>query len=192
MDQRRIVLFLGTLVCRACVEQHVPCPKTQRKKPGDQSKDPAAEQVAADKAPVAPPARASRTQWLQAVPADFPESKDSPLSYLTLGSIDSKSPFRLLCTFTNQGAAVRRVELSSSRFRDLQDRGGYLGQLELMTDPRGGLLVQVVGAGTPAAKAGIKVGDRLLSVEWQEGNHNTGVDRRLAKGTCPPQTKFKG
>ena len=88
---------------------------------------------------------------------------DVPLQYVTLGSVDSDSSYRMLVTFTNQGAAVRRVELASPRYRDLQDRGGYLGNLELVADPAGGLIVQAVGDGTPAEQAGIKAGDRLLS-----------------------------
>ncbi|TWU20843.1 YidC/Oxa1 family insertase periplasmic-domain containing protein [Bythopirellula polymerisocia] len=168
MDQRRIVLFLALSFAVLVLNSMFLAPQRNAKKLSDKPKDPVAEQVAADKAPVGLP-EVPVAPDAQAVPADFPESKESPLSYLTLGSIDSKSPFRLLCTFTNHGAAIQRVELSSSRFRDLQDRSGYLGQLELITDPRGGLLVQVVGAGTPAAKAGIEVGDRLISVNGKEG-----------------------
>jgi YidC/Oxa1 family membrane protein insertase len=86
-----------------------------------------------------------------------------PLQLVTLGSLDVDSGYRMLVTLTNQGAAVHRVELSSPRFRDLQDRSGYLGQLALEpTD--GGLKVTVVGAGTPAAAAGIEPGDVISQV----------------------------
>ena len=91
------------------------------------------------------------------------ENEKVDLEYVTLGSAAEDSPYRLLVTLTNAGAGVRRIELSSSRYRDLQDRGGYLGQMEAATDPRGGILVQVVGAGTPAALAGLQVGDRIVS-----------------------------
>src|SRR5262245_7926602 len=50
--------------------------------------------------------------------AESPEEKDSELTYLTLGSVDPDSAYRALFTFTNQGAGIRRVELSNPRFRD--------------------------------------------------------------------------
>jgi YidC/Oxa1 family membrane protein insertase len=87
---------------------------------------------------------------------------DVPLEYVTLGSVDDESTYRMLVTLTNRGAAVRRVELASPRYLDMHDRGGYLGHLELVDDGLEGLLVQAVGAGTPAAVAGLQVGDRLL------------------------------
>lgn len=87
---------------------------------------------------------------------------ETPLEYVTLGSVDPSSDYRMLVTLTNAGAGVRRVELASPRFLDLHDRGGYLGSLELSADTEPGLLVRAVGAGTPAAKAGVQVGDRLL------------------------------
>lgn len=86
-----------------------------------------------------------------------------PLEYVSLGSVDEESPYRLLVTLSNRGAGVERVELANSRYRDLHDRGGYLGHLELKADPAGGLLAQVVGAGTPAAAAGLESGDRIVA-----------------------------
>jgi YidC/Oxa1 family membrane protein insertase len=62
------------------------------------------------------------------------------------------SDFRMLVTLTNSGAAVHRAEMASSRFRDQHDWSGYLGEVDLKDAP-GGVQVQVVGAGTPAAKA---------------------------------------
>ena len=95
----------------------------------------------------------------EAAAGDEPEA---PLEYVTLGSVDEESPYRMLVTFTNRGAGVRRLELSSPRYLDVHDRGGYLGHLELLDDGGAGLLVQTVGAGTPAAAAGLQEGDRLL------------------------------
>ena len=97
-------------------------------------------------------------------PQQLAPAADVGLEYITLGSVDEESPYRLLVTLTNSGAGVRRVELASSRFRDLHDRGGYIGNLELKADEEKGLLIQAVGAGTPADKAGIKVGDRIVSL----------------------------
>ena len=59
----------------------------------------------------------------------------------------------MLVTLSNEGASVARLELSSERYRDLEDRSGYLGHLVMDdTDKGPGCLVQVVGAGTPAAR----------------------------------------
>lgn len=82
--------------------------------------------------------------------------------FITLGSVDPASPYRMGVTFTNVGAAVKRIELASPRYLDLHDRGGYLGHLELRAGDGRGLLVQTVVAGTPAADAGLKVGDRIV------------------------------
>ncbi len=82
---------------------------------------------------------------------------DVPAQYVTLGSVDPASPYRMLATVTNVGAAVRRIELSSRRYLDDHDRSGYLGHLELSTSGGAGLMVQAVGAGTPAAVAGLQL-----------------------------------
>lgn len=99
----------------------------------------------------------------QAAPDDEAEA-NLPEEYVTLGSLDAETGYRMLVTLTNQGAAVRRVELASPRYQDLHDRRGYLGHLELEKGAGPGLLVRAVGAGTPAAAAGLVVGDRLLEV----------------------------
>ena len=71
----------------------------------------------------------------------------------------------MLATVCSEGASLARLELSSERYRDLEDRSGYLGHLVMDNSDRGaGCLVQVVGAGTPAAAAGVKIGDRILEV----------------------------
>ncbi len=74
----------------------------------------------------------------------------------------------MLVTLTSRGAAVERVELSDPRYLDLDPdrRFGYLGQLALVTDKelKKGCRVQVVGDGTPAAAAGLKVDDVILEL----------------------------
>lgn len=81
----------------------------------------------------------------------------------SLGSLDPLQPTRMLVTITNRGAAVVRVELNQARFRDQDDETGYLGHL-LPVDAKGGARLQVVGPGTPAAVAGLKVDDLITAV----------------------------
>jgi YidC/Oxa1 family membrane protein insertase len=96
----------------------------------------------------------------------------SQQQWVTLGSIDPQSPYRLLVTFNSRGAAVERAELSSRQFLDLEDAHGYLGHLAL-TDGESGAKINVVGPGTPAAnakckqgnrKGGLQVGDEILAI----------------------------
>ena len=110
--------------------------------------------------------------------------------YVSLGSVAEDSPYRMLVTLTNSGAAVRRIELASTRFRDLHDRGGYLGHLELAEDAKGQLLICAIGAGTPAAEAGLQLGDRVLSIQVNEEAKvlNAGKELiRILKSTRPGQ-----
>src|SRR6185369_12213336 len=98
-----------------------------------------------------------------------PAEPEAELERFTLGSADpdeTKNPYRLLVIATNEGAAIESVELSSSKYRDLEMRGGYLGHLDLQ-DAAGGVQVNVVGPGTPAAIAGLQPGDMLLEFAGQ-------------------------
>jgi len=181
VEQRRVVLFLVlsflVLMLNSLLFQQerppaeAPAPQELAAEAGDE---------AGEEAPAEPPAapdgeNGDSSAELADVPeeqAPEPELEEPPQeiehAYVTLGSLDPNDPYRLLVTFTNQGAAVRRVELSSDRYRDLHDRSGYLGHLELKTDDQTGLLVQTVGPGTPAAEAGIQKGDRILAIESSE------------------------
>ncbi len=159
MDQRRVILFLALSFAVLMINGFFLAPPRPPKKIADKPK----EQVVA-----APPGEGAEVEAAKKSIeefADIPEQEKTELTYLTLGSVDPDSPYRALFTLTNHGAGVRRVELANPRFRDLHDRGGYIGHLELTPDPAGGLRVQVVGAGTPAAVAGVEVGDRLISVK---------------------------
>ena len=105
-------------------------------------------------------------------------------SLVTLGSLDPASPFREMVTLTNLGAAVVRIELNSPRFDDLEDRSGYLGHPtldeilnennQLAPDETArrvkllGCRVDVVGPGTPAARAGLEPGDLITAVDGRE------------------------
>ncbi|MEN6459734.1 MAG: membrane protein insertase YidC [Thermoguttaceae bacterium] len=174
---RRLILFLAlsfaVVVGYSSLMQRLHPPR----KPADQpqaaaeqpsppkpmDKKPRAEKSAAkdQKAPGKTPAKNAAAALRAAVEPEQPEK------WVTLGSVDpdsSKNPYRMLVTLTTKGAALARVELSSDRYRDVDDRSGYLGSLVLTAAGRVGGLVRAVGLGTPAAEAGLKVGDLLKSV----------------------------
>ncbi len=132
----------------------------------------------------------------QADKAATPPKKkiDEPRRWVTLGSVDPdpKNPYRMLVTLSNEGASVARLELSSEHYRDLEDRSGYLGHLVMDNSDRGeGCLVQVVGAGTPAAAADVKPGDRILELVYQGQTYKikdpAGLESALRK-TKPGKT----
>ncbi len=133
-----------------------------------------------------------------AVPAEKPaqqppvaEEPRHPDAFVTLGSLDPESPYRMLVTLTSRGAAVARVELNGRRYRDVEDRSGYLGQIVVHDDPRAaaspvGCPVQVVGPGTPAFQAGLRPGDVITAVDGRPVGDWIGLTTVLA-GTRPGQ-----
>ncbi|MEM8946169.1 MAG: YidC/Oxa1 family insertase periplasmic-domain containing protein [Planctomycetota bacterium] len=166
MDQRRLFLFLTLCFLLMLVFGPKPPAADQPKAENDTEQQEDLAQAADTEAAGASEAdRVETSESLLPENADAPlQETAAPLEFVTLGSVDPESPYRIGVTLTNQGAGVRRVELSSERFRDLHDRSGYLGHLELAKDDAGGLRVQSVVAGTPAATAGIEVNDRLVAV----------------------------
>lgn len=170
-------------------------PQAQKHRPG--------EQVAADKAMQPSKAAAAgagakaepRAEAKSAVtekhdisPLKAPAEAAVPAQWVTLGSADPDDPYRMLVTLTNRGAAVQWIELSSRRFRDLEDGSGYLGHVAV--EPTGredGCEVQVVGLGTPAAKAGLKRGDLITALGGEKVRSYYDLQRCLAK-TKPKQT----
>ena len=83
----------------------------------------------------------------------------------TLGSGDRNSPFRMLVTWNNRGAAIETVELNQYRALENEKPYGYLGYLAPTNAPeRGGAVVRVVGKGTPAAGAGIAASDVITAL----------------------------
>ena len=82
-----------------------------------------------------------------------------PDQWRSIGSVNPDGEFRMLLTFNSRGAALERAELSSPRYRDLEDDDGYLGHLAL-TDGEYGAIINVVGDGTPAANAKCTSGKR--------------------------------
>lgn len=126
------------------------------------------------------PAAEPATEIVAAPPA--------PAQWVTLGSADPNDPYRMLVTLTNKGAAVERVELSSQRFRDLEDGSGYMGYVVMEpTEGETGAEVQVVGAGTPAALAGLKKGDVITALDKKQITGFFDLKKALAR-TKPKQT----
>jgi YidC/Oxa1 family membrane protein insertase len=129
-------------------------------------------------------------------PADGEPLPTVKQQWVTLGSVDPSDPYRLLVTLTNRGAAVERIEISDPRFRDIEDRSGYLGHLVAEPPEDGpGVRVNVVGRGTPAAKAtcktsgvapGLKVGDVILSAGGFKLGESTSLEEALSS-TKPRQ-----
>ncbi len=145
-------------------QQAEPAEKTAEEKAADevaaQEAAADADKDAADKAGGEKPAEDAAPEKQPAAPkATVPEQR------YTLGSLDPASGYRELVTLVNAGAAVERIELTSSRYLDQEDRSGYLGQLDLTIPPndRAGALARVVGPGAPAYVAGLEVNDVITS-----------------------------
>ena len=148
--------------------------------------------MAADKKPTTPEVKPAVKAADKKPLAEKPENKKPQekvaRQWIALGSADPNDPYRMLVTLDNQGAALVRLELSSPRYRDLEDRTGYLGHVvidEVGTGP--GCLVQVVGPGTPAAKANLKPGDRITAVNEKAVDGDKGLEDALSR-TRPGQT----
>jgi YidC/Oxa1 family membrane protein insertase len=164
--------------------------KDKQAKPGDKKPD-----VAGAKKPPAEKPEASKEKEKTAEkPAKSPDAKTAkgppqpkfPSRWVTLGSADAEAsnPYRMLVTLSSRGAAVARIELSSPRYHDLDDRGGYLGHLVMEMDnglQGTGCPVQVVGEGTPAAKAGLKPGDLIEAVDGKTIAKASDLEKLLRK-----------
>jgi YidC/Oxa1 family membrane protein insertase len=177
LDQRKFISFLMLSVAVLMLFSILfpPPPRPEPAAPAD------VEQAADDKRgqeadvaqkgdPEGPP-EAVGQQLPDGVPAaDLPEMAEAEANiekqYLTLGSLDVASGYRMLVTLTNTGATLRRAEMTSPRYTDQHDWSGYLGELELK-NVDDGVLVRVVGQGTPAAKAepvAIEPGDVIVGI----------------------------
>ena len=98
-----------------------------------------------------------------------PILKKHPREFISLGSLSPDSPFRFLVTLDSRAGAIRRIELNERnkkgdyRYREVIEKGGYLGDLGLSNE-ESGLLVNVVGNGTPAHEAGLQPQDIITGV----------------------------
>lgn len=113
--------------------------------------------------------------------------------FISLGSLDPKSPYRFLATFNTEAASVHRLELVQRQdrkpekllYKDLEIKYGYLGHLDLTNEESGGCRVNNVGAKTPADLAGLKVGDIVTGLDGQA------VDSRFDFESILRKTKAK-
>lgn len=118
---------------------------------------------------VEPPTTADSQSELSAAPEPVEDVQLIPQQWVTLGSYDSST---MLVTFNSRGAAIERIELTERtesgelKYLNLDDQSGYLGHLAL-TLARDGCRVNTVGAGTPAARAGLQVGDVIMAMDGQ-------------------------
>lgn len=114
---------------------------------------------------------------------------------VTLGSLADDPKQRMLVTFFNRGAVVERVELNNPRYHDvdnLRPLGGYLGHLaEEATAGNVGVKVNVVGPGTPAATAGIQVGDVITNIDDRATTTIAEYRRALRESKPGGQAKVK-
>lgn len=172
MDQRRFISFLLLAVGVFLLSGRLfPLPEQPKKPPAAaaQEKGEKGKEQPKDAAPADGAKKADEPAALQPPPPVQPGGLPAVApatvlaEYVTLGSLDPNSGYRMLVTLTNTGATVVRAEMSSPRYRDQHDWTGYLGNLELKNVP-GGVLVQVVGAGTPAANAELERGDIIVGV----------------------------
>ena len=160
--------------------------------------DPAAELPAEDPAkPPGDPAEKPATDPNDpTTPPESPPPK-TPLAApqrLMLGSLDKAGQYRMLVTFTNQGAAVERVELN--QYNDVEDQSGYLGHLALTDGPTAGAVVGIVGPGTPAALAtcsdaagrGLEPGDAITAIDGFKLPESATLLGWLTKNGLPGQT----
>ncbi|OUX51166.1 MAG: preprotein translocase YidC [Rhodopirellula sp. TMED283] len=109
------------------------------------------------------------------VTASTPEIKrPQNTEWLTVGSMDATDDYFMLVTLCSKGAGIERLELTERdrsgalKYRRVDVTSGYLGYFAgtdlVDTD---GVLVNVVGPGTPAAAAGIQVGDIIVGIEGE-------------------------
>lgn len=109
---------------------------------------------------------------------DKPQPAKVATERVTLGSADPDSGYHMLVTFVNRGAAIERIELNDPRYEDLDDRYGYLGNFAPVLS-QNACKVQVVGPGTPAAKAGLQAGDLITQINDQAVKRPADLDRFL-------------
>lgn len=106
--------------------------------------------------------------------------------WITLGSMDPKSEYLMLMTLNSKGGGIERLELTQRddkgrlKYHRVDVRSGYLGYLAASPAAKlDGVRVNVVGPGTPADLAGLKVDDIIVSVNKQPVLSRKAIDDEL-------------
>ncbi len=120
-------------------------------------------------------------------PKPAPETPVEPAQrWETFGSYAAGSGHSMLVTFNSRGAAIERVELTTRdakgklKYRHLENKSGYLGDLALTARRERGCMVNVVGNGTPADLAGVRRGDVLLGIDGAPVNEPSELAQALS------------
>ncbi len=181
MDQRRFLLFL--FAASGLFLLHIYLTATLFPPEPEFPRDEMVVDVEPPPAPEDPPVEPEDPPEIEVdPPVEPPEVEVTPAvdiaeQAITLGSADPDSPYRMLVTLTNRGAAIARIELPhelaitrveliGDEYHERGTPGGYIGHLTLDEQRRGrGMPVEVVGPGTPAAEAGVRPGDVILAVD---------------------------
>ena len=126
-------------------------------------------------------------------PTQRPTQRPTQGQWATLGSMDPTAPYHLLMTVNSQGAGVERIELTERnkkgkfKYRRVDVRSGYLGYLAATSATElDGVRVNVIGPGTPAEAAGLKVDDVIVSVNGTSVLNRQDIAATLVK-TKPGQ-----
>ena len=118
---------------------------------------------------------------------------------ITLGSMDPADDYALLMTVNTRGGGVERVEVTARddsgglKYHRVDVRHGYLGYLgtraalDRADGASGGAEVSVVGPGTPADIAGLRVGDVIQTIDGQSVTDEDSIAKVLLQ-TRPDQT----
>ncbi len=176
MDRRFLLfLLLATLLLWANLQfvRWMNGPQEVAKK--DEGGEPPAKTVAEDEQPP----KTLTAESTQEKPATGTDNKQHPRRWVTLGSADPDSPYRMLVVLTSRGAGVEWAALNSEDYLDLDAlfyKRGYLGYLALTKADSGGAVVNVVGPGSPADKAGLKPRDIITSITGPRDKESTPVN----------------
>ena len=113
--------------------------------------------------------------------------------FVSFGSLAADGSDRYLVTANKRGGTIRRIELNFRnkkngryKYRDLVWTGGYLGCLDSINTDEGPK-VRVVGKGTPAEIAGVKVGDIIVSLDGEPIVSSADFEILLEENTKPKQ-----
>jgi len=120
-------------------------------------------------------------------------------AFVALGSYDPAKGEKYLAYFNTRGASLDRIELverdddGELKYGVIEFKHGYLGYLApIPVDENGvGVMVRVVGDGTPAHIAGIQVGDVLTSVHGTPLASGEDIEKALRQTAVGERVEVK-